>query len=240
MIKNCVVIVQARATSSRLPGKVLKLLDGKPVLWHVLQRCRLVDGVDEVWCAIPLGMEHDLVAKVAKNAGANIYRGAENDVLSRYLGAALAARASHIIRVTSDCPVISPDICENLIRLIETTKSDYCSNNMPRTWPHGLDCEIFSFDALELAAKNAKADFEREHVTPWIRSYHKFKRTNLSSQSSWDLSIRLTLDYPDDLLFFQELFNSIVVSPYTRLDQIMDFLAQNPKIADINRLCARA
>ena len=234
MLKNCIVVVQARTNSSRLPGKVMEVLNGKPVIWHVLQRCKQIKGVTGVWCAIP-EEEKGSIACFAGEAGVSVFRGSEVDVLSRYFGAAEAANASHIIRITSDCPLISPSVCEDLILLMEKTNSDYCSNNMPRSWPHGLDCEIFSFEALQQAFVQATTHFEKEHVTPWMKNNSQITKANLVSKKSWDLSIRLTLDYPEDLYFFQELFTSLDVSPKTSLEQIMEFLANNPKIADINR-----
>src|SRR5690606_5985797 len=111
-----------------------------------------------------------------------------------------------VLRVTSDCPLIDPDICEQVIRLRAESQADYASNNLERSFPHGLDCEVFTTDALSEAADMARLLEEREHVTLWIRRAEHLRRVNLTSGEPALSRHRWTLDYPEDLLFFQALF----------------------------------
>ena len=128
-------IVQARMGSSRLPGKVLMPLAGMTVLEHVLRRCAQIDGVDCLICAVPDVAESKPIEDIARRCGALVSRGPETDVLSRYLGAAREHAVDVVMRVTSDCPLIDPEICGNVLRLRRDAAADYACNNMPRTFP---------------------------------------------------------------------------------------------------------
>jgi len=131
-------IIQARLGSTRLPGKVLETLGDAPVLEHVLRRCQAIEGVDEVVCATVEGADGDAVATLADNLDIAVYRGSESDVLARYHGAAHAVGADVVMRVTSDCPLIDPEVCAAVLKLREEADADYAANNMPPSWPHGL------------------------------------------------------------------------------------------------------
>ena len=168
-----VCIVQARMGSTRLPGKVLKSLAGPSVLEHVLRRCQAIDGIDVVCCAVSNDSESDPVAREAERAGAVVFRGAQDDVLERYHQAAIACDADIVMRITSDCPLVDPAVCAEVLSMLQNTGADYCANNMPPSWPHGLDCEVFTFDWLDRAAREAERPSEREHVTQFIRRHRK-------------------------------------------------------------------
>jgi spore coat polysaccharide biosynthesis protein SpsF (cytidylyltransferase family) len=228
------VIVQARYGSTRLPGKVLEDIAGHTVLEHVLHRCRAIPGADVVCCAVPLDSDSDRVAEHARIAGAKVYRGDEHNVLARYYGAALEVGAGVVMRVTSDCPLIDPEICGAVLRLRAARNADYACNNMPRTGPHGLDCEAFTFAALERAAREATDAYDREHVTPWLRSHSQLLRVNLPADAG-GLDLRWTLDYPEDLAFFRALF--ALLPPWPAIppaSEVMQILAQHPEISRIN------
>lgn len=205
-MSRTIVIVQARFGSTRLPGKILEPLGDKTVLAHVLERCRAIDGVDEVCCAIPTSADCDLVVAEAEHAGVQIFRGSETDVLDRYFGAAKAAQADIILRVTSDCPLIDPTVCGDVIKLRARKDAAYASNNNPPSWPHGLDCEAFTFEWLARAADQATAVFDREHVCPFIRNHPDAVIANLTSPDPKMAPHRWTLDTPADLAFFQTLW----------------------------------
>jgi spore coat polysaccharide biosynthesis protein SpsF (cytidylyltransferase family) len=204
--KRTVAIVQARWGSSRLPGKVLMPLGGKSVLGHVIDRCRAIKGVDLVCCAVAEDAVSDPVATEAARHKAEVWRGPVDDVLERYRGAAQHFGAEVILRVTSDCPVIDPAICAEVIELSNRENLDYTCNNMPPTWPHGLDCEVFPRAILERAAVLATAPYDREHVTPWIRNAPGLRRANLEGPGGPSAELRWTLDYPEDKVFFQQLW----------------------------------
>ena len=233
MSARTAVIVQARYGSTRLPGKVLEEIAGHTVLEHVLHRCKAIRGVHVVCCATPASSESDPVARAAAEFGVAVYRGDEYDVLDRYYRAAQEIRADIVMRVTSDCPLIDPDICGDVLRLREQQSADYACNNMPRTSPHGLDCEAFTFAALQRAALEAKEPYSREHVTPWLRSNPYLVRANLQGHGGDDL--RWTLDYPEDLSFFRALF--ALLPPWPQIvptAAIVQLLTKRPEIARIN------
>jgi spore coat polysaccharide biosynthesis protein SpsF len=207
------IIIQARMASTRLPGKVLLDLGGRSVLWRVIERAAAVPGADVVVCAVPDGAINDAVAEEATRAGAVVTRGSETDVLDRYYRAAMTVQADAIMRVTSDCPLIDPAVCGELISLWRERGADYGSINMPATWPHGLECEIFSFDWLERSAREAAKPSEREHVSLFIRDHPDAKKVNLSGPGPHTVCNRWTLDHPDDLVFLRALWERLPEGP---------------------------
>jgi len=234
MADRTAVIVQARYGSTRLPGKVLEELAGHTVLEHVLHRCRAIRGASVVCCAIPTNKDSDAVAAEARRAGAMVYRGDEQDVLRRYYEAARAIGTDVVMRVTSDCPLIDPQTCDEVLGERAKRKADYASNNMPRVGPHGLDCEAFTFAALERAAREAKDAHSREHVTPWLRAHPDLVRINVPAPSQ-GAGMRWTLDYPEDLAFFRALFPLLPSWPaIPPAVDVIAIVAQHPEIARIN------
>jgi len=208
-MKRTVVIVQARFGSSRLPGKVMLSLGGKTVLRRVLDRCQQIKNAVDVCCAISETKDSDVVADEALKAGAHVYRGSETDVLARYYWAAKMLNADVILRVTSDCPLLDPAVCDRLLELRDETEADYACNNMPSSWPHGLDCEAVPLMWLERAYLEATASFEREHVMPFIRNHPDAKKVNLSCPEEGLKEHRWTLDTPRDLEFMQSIFEHL-------------------------------
>jgi glutamate-1-semialdehyde 2,1-aminomutase/spore coat polysaccharide biosynthesis protein SpsF len=204
-VTRSVIIVQARLASTRLPNKVLMPLGDKPILAHVLSRCAQVPGVQAVIFAVPQGEKEAPLVDVLKGLGAQIARGPEQDVLARYTLAARSMNADCVLRVTSDCPVIDPIVCGQTLDLVARGAADFACNNMPRGWPHGLDCEAFTMDLLEAANRHAQPGPDREHVGPWMRRHLGIRRANLVGPGGPDLSLRWTLDYAEDLAFFQAL-----------------------------------
>ena len=237
-----VIVVQARSTSTRLPGKVLLPLAGRSVLWHVLTRCRAVPGVDAVVCAIPDSEPDPRLAAEAKAAGATVVAGSESDVLARFLAAARAVDATTVMRVTSDCPVIDPAICRLVLDALTESGADYACNNVaPRTWPHGLDCEAFTRAALERAALEASQPEDFEHVTPWLRRAADVARVAVTGPGGPAASLRWTLDYPEDYAFFEALFARLPAPPaLPGQDEILALLARHPEIAALNAARATA
>lgn len=201
-------IVQARMTSTRLPGKVLERIGGRTVLDHVLSRCARIPGVSVVCCAAPEGAEHDAVAAEAERAGARVVRGPENDVLERYRLAADACEADVALRVTSDCPLIDPQLCAAVADAVASGRAAYAANNLTRGWPHGLDVEAFTRALLERAAREAKEPYQREHVTPWMRTASDVARENLAGPGGAVAELRVTLDFPEDLAFLRAVFEA--------------------------------
>lgn len=228
------VIVQARMGSSRLPGKVMLDLQGQTVLQHVLKRCKRVPGVDVVVCAVPGDASSAPIMRAADEAGATVFKGSEQDVLARYLGAARAVGADVVLRVTSDCPLIDPQVCGEVLALRHRDDADYACNNMPRSFPHGLDCEAFPVRALAEAAAATNDAFDHEHVTPWLRRAPHIRRANLPSGDASLATLRWTLDYPEDLQFFRALFAAAPSSAQTGFKEIVALLRQRPDIEALN------
>jgi glutamate-1-semialdehyde 2,1-aminomutase/spore coat polysaccharide biosynthesis protein SpsF len=229
-VSRTAVVVQARVGSTRLPGKVLQVLRGKTVLAHALARCAAIPGIDAVVCATSDLPQDDPIVAEAGKAGARVFRGSQDDVLARYLGAADSAGAETVLRVTSDCPLIDPAICRAVLDLRESSGADYASNNMPRLYPHGLDCEAFTTAALRRASEATAVPFDREHVTPWLRRAAGLRRANLLGPG-WPASMhRWTLDYPEDLDFFRAVFEALDDPEHASMQDVLSLLAGRPHI----------
>lgn len=233
------VIVQARMRSSRLPGKVMQELAGRTVLHHVLERCRAIPGADIVVCAVPDESASQPLKSVAVECGATVFRGSETDVLARYLGAANRVGAEILLRVTSDCPLIDPHVCGEVLALRERAGAAYAANNAPRSYPHGLDCEAFTMAALAEAACSTNEPYDREHVTPWLRRAPHLERVNLAADDASLAAYRWTLDYPEDLAFFRALYAALPAGSCAGLQEIVALLKQRPDIVAINAGRAR-
>ena len=206
---NVFVIIQARHGSSRLPGKILKPLGWQVGLALVLERCKQIQGIDGVCCAVPESSENDEVAQVAEECNAIVYRGSEDDVLDRYYQAAKMLQADTIIRVTSDCPLIDPEVVGRVLDLFKTGEYHFTCNNYPPSWPHGLDCEVTSFEWLEKAAREATTKDEREHVMPFIRFHEDGNIGNVACPSSNVSDCRWTLDNQDDFEQLSKIFEGL-------------------------------
>jgi spore coat polysaccharide biosynthesis protein SpsF (cytidylyltransferase family) len=184
--------------SRRLPGKVLLPLNGHTVISEVIERCQKISGVDQTVCAISEAPGNDALASTITAAGISFIRGSETDVLSRYVRAAQETEASVIVRITADCPLISPELCSQVVTLRQFLNLPYASNvGEPRTFPKGLDCEVFTLECLLDANRFALGE-EREHVTPWMRRINMEARKFSTVNSPWPIEGRLTLDTDDD------------------------------------------
>lgn len=193
---TAVCIVQARIGSTRLPGKVMLPLAGEPVIHRVLRRCGMIWDIDQVVCAVPDEARSAPIAAEAASLGIPVVYGSETDVLARYHQAAVEHRADVVLRVTADCPMIDPAVCALVLGPVLAGAADYASNVLPRTWPKGLDCEAFTFAALDRAHREATDAYDREHVTPWLQRACGIRRVNIDGPGKGDVS--LTLDTPED------------------------------------------
>jgi spore coat polysaccharide biosynthesis protein SpsF (cytidylyltransferase family) len=201
-----VIVVQARMSSTRLPGKVLMPLAGAPALARILDRLRRVPRAHEVVVATSDEGSDDPVAREAVRSGARVVRGSLTDVLGRYHAAATAAGADVVVRITGDCPLVDPTVIDDVVErfFAEREHVDYCSNVDERTYPDGLDVEVFSMAALHAAHAGARTSYEREHVTPYVRR----RCRKVSVVQDVDLSaLRWTLDTADDLAFIRAVYD---------------------------------
>ena len=206
-------IIQARIGSSRLPGKVLMDLGGKTTLWHVLTRSAAVSGVDIVCCATTDNPADDIVADAAREAGATVFRGSENDVLGRYAMAARHLDAAIVLRLTADCPLLDPAVCGDVLALRAAQNADFACNNLPPSWPHGLDCEVFTREWLDCADAKARNPYEREHVGPWVRNHPNARKVNLPCPEAGLAGLRWTLDTAADYSHLKALFEKLPSGP---------------------------
>jgi spore coat polysaccharide biosynthesis protein SpsF len=235
-----VAIIQARMGSTRLPGKVLRLLAGKTVLAHVIERVQAVQGIDGVIVATTTDRRDDALEQEALRVGAEVFRGSERDVLGRYFLAATEAGAEIVIRVTSDCPLLDPELIGAMLkRFLQATnvgeEFDYMSNGLRRTFPRGLDAEIFTMAALQRTHAAATQPYEREHVTPYIYQHPEQFRI-YSFEAKEDLSShRWTLDTEDDLAMLTHVFDALASSvSFLRTADVLAFLRSHPDVAKIN------
>ena len=160
-----VAIIQARMGSARFPGKVLEYLRDKPILEWVIDAVSQIPMIDEIVVAAPDKNSDDPIEQWCTNKSICVFRGNEDDVLTRYYEAANFVNAGIILRITADCPLLDPNIAGQVLYLVTSNQADYATNTMPPTWPDGLDCEAFTFKALEDAFISATSLTDREHVT---------------------------------------------------------------------------
>lgn len=230
-----VVIVQARVGSTRLPGKILREVRGLPILNYVLARVAAIPGIDVVCCAIPEDAANDELAGKASRLGAVVARGSETDVLSRYLVAARATNANVVMRITSDCPFLDPNVSGQVLEDFLRGGADYVSNVEKRSWPQGLDTEVFSRAALEQAGEQATLAYDREHVTPWLRTAPHFVRRDVTLPTQAFANWRWTLDHPADLDFVKAVLEHFPPFPYLPgFDEIRAVIEAHPELAAIN------
>ncbi|MEQ9377756.1 MAG: glycosyltransferase family protein [Imperialibacter sp.] len=201
---NTLLITQARTGSTRLPGKVLKIILGKTLLQIHLERlskCKLVDAILVATTSSP---DDNVIYKNAIDWGYYSFAGSEDDVLDRFYQAALPHSPTWVVRVTSDCPLIDPALVDKVVRFSIEKNADYCSNTLLEHYPDGQDIEVFKFEALSKAWKLADKKSEREHVTPFIRNNSDFKggqnfvAVNFPCEKNYS-HIRMTVDEQKDL-----------------------------------------
>lgn len=211
--KKVYAIVQARIGSKRLPGKVLINIVGKPMLWHIINRVSLAKRLFGVILAIPDTPSNDTLEKFAQNNNLNYFRGKEEDVLSRFYNTAKKFKCNIIVRITADNPLVDPNIIDLLIAKHLNVDVDYTSNNLKKTFPVGLDVEVFNFVALKKAHLKAKRSYDREHVTPYIYSHPKiFKLQNIEASPKLKRpEIRLTVDIKKELQLVKKIYQYLYV-----------------------------
>lgn len=234
--QKTLAIVQARLGSSRLPGKVLLPLAGRTVLWHIVNRLKSVQSIDEIVVATSDQPENRRILDYCQQNEIPTFVGSEHDVLDRFYKTALAYSAQKVIRVTADCPLVDPETIGRLIDVFEQEKFDYCAvftgagaaQSKEGRYPDGLDCEIFRFSALEKAWSEASQAPHREHVTPYIwLNPSKFNLGRLSSPTDLGF-LRVTLDHQEDYNLICWIYEQIYrAGSIFRLDDVLALLKNN-------------
>ncbi|MCG6184556.1 glycosyltransferase family protein [Anoxybacillus sp. LAT_38] len=230
-------IIQARVGSTRLPGKVLKKVLGKTLLEYQMERVKRAKAIDEIIIATTTKESDDPIVQLCQQLSIPYYRGSEEDVLLRYYEAATKFNVDVIVRLTSDCPIIDPNVIDKVVEhyLENKDRYDYVSNTLTRTYPRGLDTEVMSYEVLKRVHEEAKELVYREHVTAYI--YHhpdQFRLCNVSNEKD-ESKHRWTVDTEEDF----ELIEKIISKLYPEntnfnMDDVLKLIDENPTWFDIN------
>jgi len=235
--KNIVSTIEARMTSSRLPGKVLMEAKGVPFLEILVRRLKKAPQIDRIVIATTVNKQDEPIIELAKSLNVGYFRGCEEDVLSRVLSAARKYSADIIVEITGDCPLIDPGIVSSVIDMYLKNKCDYASNVEPATFPNGMDTQVFSVDTLALADAEGKTSEDREHVSWFIRRHpERFKMINLFAPAGqhWP-ELGLTLDEHSDYILLKDIFEHFYPDMYFSCARILEYLRQNPALLSINK-----
>jgi len=232
---NNQIVIQARMSSTRLPGKTMMELAGRLVIDHVVSRCRAAFGVDRVVVAVPDAQIDDRLFQWCVENDIACVRGSTEDVLSRYIKALDAYPCRTMIRITADCPLVDPGMIDALLALHAAMGNDYTSNVSPPNFPKGFDIEVVCADVLRRVDAIAVQPLHREHVTSYIREFpDEFKTFGMSYGLEMP-DIRLTLDRTEDYQMLQKVFEQLVqLQPLCSMYEILAFLHEHPEILAIN------
>lgn len=229
-------IVQARMGSTRLPGKVMKLLSDKPMLSHIIDRLKHSKKIDRIIIATTVKEDDKVIVKLSKETGIDVFCGSSEDVLDRYYQSASLFNVKHIIRITADCPLIDPAIIDEIVDYYQAKNCDYLSNTINPSFPDGLDTEIFSFEALKRVWGEAVAPSEREHVTPYMYNHPEiFKTCNYANDIDHS-GMRWVVDEEVDYRFVTEVYKHLYKhGEIFYMDDVLGLLSKYPELSDINK-----
>ena len=235
MEKKITVMIQARTGSTRLPNKVLAKIEKKPMIWHIINRVKKIKSVQQIALITTKEQDDKILLKLAKENGIIEFAGMTSDVLDRHYQCAKMINADPIIRITSDCPLVDPVIVEEVLQFYLKNKYDFVSNAIIPTYPDGIDVEVFSFEALEKAAKKAKKSYDREHVTTYFISHpNQFKVFSYQNEKDFS-SLRWTVDRKEDLKFVRKIYSKMKPKTVFFMNDILKILRNDPKILEINK-----
>ena len=227
-------ILQARISSTRLPGKILLNGPSKPLLIHTIERLKKSKLFTKIIVATTTSKIDDIIFDLCKKNNIIVYRGHPTNLLNRYYNCAKKFKIKNIIRITSDCPLIDSDIIDLMIKRFNEKKIDYLSNIHPPSLPDGFDVEIFTFEALKKTFSSAREDFQKEHVTPFMWDQpKKFLVENFLCTKEKYLyeKYRLTLDYKEDYYVITKIYNALYSqNKFYTLQKILRYIKKNPKI----------
>lgn len=235
-------IVQARCGSTRFPDKVFADIDGKPLLWHVVNRLTYAQTIDDIIIATTINPRDDKIEEWCYKERVKCFRGSEEDVLNRYYSASAAFPSDIIVRVTADDPFKEPEVIDKVIRKLINDGLDLVTNNFPPSFPEGLDCEAFTFRVLQIMENSTQDSFEREHVTQYI--YHnpdKFRIGNVVSDHQLS-SYRWTIDNKEDYEMVKAIYENREDSAegILLMNEILDIIQRNKEIKSINSQVKRS
>lgn len=237
-----VAIIQARCGSTRFPNKVFADICGKPLIWHVINRLKFAYTIDEIVLATTTNSLDDKLYEWAILNHITVFRGSENDVLNRYYNSAITCKADIIIRITADDPFKEPLIIDRPVRVLQEEKADFVCNNYPPTFPEGLDVEVFTRKALEVAESKSVSSFEREHVTQYFyRNPSDFKIINIAHTENIS-NLRWTIDTEKDFFMVERVYSFLYreTDEIFHMDDILQLIKQYPDIAQMNSNVTRS
>lgn len=234
-------IIQARMGSSRLPGKMMMPLDGVPTITHMVRRVKEASSLNTVVVATSDQTQDDIIALYAQRAGAAVYRGAEDDVLGRMFEAASQHDAHNVVRLTGDCPLLSPDCIDAVVSTLTQTDADYASTVLERTFPRGFGAEAFTFSSFKHVEEHAQEPYEREHVTPYYRDgTGDFDTVGVTSDIVFDsvkyrnrTDLRLTLDEAPDYELLNTVYEGVQFDDVLPARVAIDYIDEH-ELADMN------
>jgi spore coat polysaccharide biosynthesis protein SpsF len=229
-------LLQARTSSRRLPGKVLKSILGVPMLEHQLQRITRAQSIHTLVVATSAQPEDDAIEALCHGLEVECFRGDQNDVLDRLYQASLPYQPAHVVRLTGDCPLTDPTVIDAVIAAHLSHSNDYTSNTLCPTFPDGLDVEVLRFSALKTAWQEASLPSHREHVTSFIYQHaSRFRLENVHRDEDLS-SLRWTVDEPEDLDFIREVYNHLYPNlPNFGTEDVLNLLRSHPQIATQNK-----
>ena len=235
-----VATIEARMTSTRLPGKILSPILGQPMLERLIERLRRARRLDDIWVATTDNATDDPTEELARRLGTGCFRGSELDVLDRVLKTAHAAAAEVIVEITGDCPLIDPIVVDRLVETYLANQYDFVSNVLHRTYPVGLDTRIFSTAVLERVASLTDDPVDHEHVSLYIYEHPELFSLHNEESGLPDAEevgkMRLTVDTPEDLALIQAIYEELYPSkPDFTLPDILDLLNRRPELLALNQ-----
>jgi spore coat polysaccharide biosynthesis protein SpsF len=231
----CMIVVQARMLSTRLPGKVLKEVLGKPLLLHLVERLRRVTLIDGIVIATSVDPADDVISAFCDREGLHVVRGSQENVLSRIYAASKAFGLEALVRITADCPLIDPMLIDKGLSAFHAGSYDYLSNTLDRTFARGMDFEIIRFSSLEKAFFEATSAYDKEHVTPFIyKQPERFRLANVLQHKN-EAHLRLTVDEESDFVLTKKILEALYPkNPEFVMADIRELLQQNPALEQIN------
>ena len=233
-----IAIVQARTSSTRLKNKIMKKILNKTVIEILLRRLSKSKLIDKIVVATTTNKKDDKLVNLLKKIKYEFYRGSEENVLKRYFDVSKKYHAQFIVRITADNPIIDPKIVDDVIKLFEKTKVDYCTNENPPTFPQGLCAEVFSYKALFSSFNKTRTKSETEHVTIIMRKSKNIKKANLYSKENLS-NIRLSLDEQKDLIVIRKVFNHFKKNIHFSYFQLCKLIKEKPNLFKINNHLAK-
>ncbi len=232
-----VALIQARMGSTRLPGKVMMEIHGKPMIWHIYERLQGATLIDDIVIAVSRNPKDTVIAEYAEANGIKCFAGSESDLIERICLAAREFNATSIVRITADCPLVDPEVVDDVVRAFNEGRCDYASNwsTDKRTYPHGFEVEVYSSECLERLMKEVSDPLMREWFPLNIQEHKEDYNIKILHLDKDLTCFRLTVDYEEDIILMKKVFGSLYGDGRVfSMDEVVAYLIDNPDVAAIN------